>query len=154
MHKNEKGFSLIELLIVVAIILIIAAIAIPDLMKSRIAAAESAVVGNLRAANTGAFTYSTSINPAQGFPMVSTAQWTEVTDPSLSAALGVAGGIKGGYKYTYTPVASAGVNVTYTIVAVPQAIGSTGKRGFYTDESGVIRYTLDGTAPTSVSPTL
>src|SRR6266851_5315564 len=66
--KNQKGFSLIELLIVVAIILIIAAIAIPNLLRSRMAANEASAVGSIRTINTASVTYSTTY-PAQGYPV-------------------------------------------------------------------------------------
>ncbi len=67
--KKQKGFSLIELLIVVAIILIIAAIAIPNLMKSKMAANESSAVGSLRTLNTAEVTYAAQC-PALGFSAV------------------------------------------------------------------------------------
>ena len=64
--KKEKGFSLIELLIVVAIILIIAAIAIPNLLRSKIAANESSAVGSVRTINTAEVTYSSSWGSGYG----------------------------------------------------------------------------------------
>ena len=64
-------------------------------------------------------------------------------------------GAKSGYKFTYNSVADAtGLKNTYSINAVPGVIGTTGQRGFYSDQTGVIRYTLDGSAPTAASSAL
>jgi hypothetical protein len=64
-------------------------------------------------------------------------------------------GAKSGYKFTYTSVADAtGLKNTYSINAVPGVIGTTGQRGFFSDQTGVVRYTLDGTAPTAASSAL
>ncbi|GAC1618239.1 MAG: hypothetical protein NVS9B13_05900 [Candidatus Acidiferrum sp.] len=153
--KKQKGFSLIELLIVVAIILIIAAIAIPNLLKSKMAANESSAVGSVRTVNTGEVTYAASC-PAIGF----SATLVELNTGALCAGgkgiidnvLG--GGAKSGYTFAYAPVANAGINTNYTTTGVPQAIGTTGQRGFFSDETGVIRYTLNGAAPTNASPAL
>ena len=153
--KKQKGFSLIELLIVVAIILIIAAIAIPNLMKSKMAANESSAVGSVRTINTGQVTYAASC-PGVGF----SATLAELNTGALCAGgTGIidnvlATGVKSGYTFTYTPVAANGLNTTYTTVAVPQTVGTTGQRGFFSDQTGVIRYTLNGSAPTVASSAL
>ena len=154
--KKQKGFSLIELLIVVALILIIAAIAIPNLLKSKMAANESSAVGSLRTINTGEVTY------AAGCPNVGySASLAELNTGAVCAAgLNIidsvlSSGTKSGYTFTYNSVADAtGLKNTYTINAVPGVIGTTGQRGFYSDQTGVIRYTLDGSAPTAASSAL
>src|ERR1700731_2785788 len=157
--KKQKGFSLIELLIVVAIILIIAAIAIPNLLRSRMAANEASAVGSLRTINTAEVTYATTYPPI-GFTTLDAlggaAPCTSATSTAaclLDDVLSGASHTKSGYLFTVTPGTQA-VIVTYTSVATPTALGQSGQRGFYSDQSGVIRYTTDGSAPTNASPAL
>jgi len=153
--NTQKGFSLIELLIVVAIILIIAAIAIPNLLRSRMAANEASAVGSLRTLNTAAVTYSTTYGI--GYPTVLSRMGPAASATSTTADLidsVLAAGVKSGYSFTYaggTADAAGNVN-TYTINAAPTAVGTTGQRYFFTDQSGVIRANPTGAATVNSTP--
>ncbi|HTB93452.1 MAG TPA: prepilin-type N-terminal cleavage/methylation domain-containing protein [Candidatus Sulfotelmatobacter sp.] len=145
--KKQKGFSLIELLIVVAIILIIAAIAIPNLLKSKMAANESSAVGSLRTINTGQVTYAASC-PANGYSVSLVALQTGGACQSGANIIdNVLGGAdpstKSGYTFAYTAGAPAanGVISSYVLNGTPITLNVTGNRMFCTDQSGVIRYT-------------
>jgi type IV pilus assembly protein PilA len=151
--NNQKGFSLIELLIVVAIILIIAAIAIPNLLRSRMAANEASAVGSLRTLNTAAVTYSTTYGI--GFPGTLAAMGPGAASSTTADLIDsvLAGGVKSGYSFSYsgaTPV-SGTVNA-YAITASPTNAGVTGQRYFFTNESGVIRANSGGTANVNSTP--
>ncbi len=153
-----RGFSLIELLIVVAIILIIAAIAIPNLLKSKMAANEASAVESLRTIDTGETTYAATC-PDTGY----SATLTELNTGAICASGkniidNILGGsdpaTKSGYQFTYAPTAVAGLNTAFTITALPLVVGVTGQRGFYSDQTDLVRYSMDGTAPTSASSAL
>jgi prepilin-type N-terminal cleavage/methylation domain-containing protein len=156
MRNKQKGFSLIELLIVVAIILIIAAIAIPNLLRAKIAANEASAVGSLRTINTTAVEYSTTYG---GYPttLVSLGGPAGGTATSSSAELidaVLAGGSKSGYSFSYTTGATDtnGNILAYTLTAVPTSAGTTGQRDFFTDQSGVIRANTSGVASVNSTP--
>jgi type IV pilus assembly protein PilA len=160
--KKQKGFSLIELLIVVAIILIIAAIAIPNLLRSRMAANEASAVGSLRTINTAEVTFSTTYNSvgfgsltALGGAVGTCATPTGATSTGACLIDGVlAAGQKSGYNFTITNLTGAPVVVTYTATALPVVIGQSGQRGFCTDQSGVIRANPAGTCNVTSDPAL
>jgi prepilin-type N-terminal cleavage/methylation domain-containing protein len=158
MTKSSKGFSLIELLIVVAIILIIAAIAIPNLLRSRIAANQASAVGSLRTLNTAEITYSSTYNV--GFsataaylapPATAGANPTSTAAGLIDSVL--AAGAKSGYSFVYSPGPSDStgrINV-YSFTGTP-ITSSTGTNFYYTDQSGVIRQNSTATAASTDSP--
>ena len=157
-RSRDVGFSLIEVLVVIAIILIIAAIAIPRLLQSRMAANEAGAVAALRTIATVQVTYNFTYQ--QGFA------------PSL-AALGppppgnqananqaglvdevLASSIRNGYTFVYVPIDTSGLGAPdrYTVNANPVAVGQTGQRYFYVDQTNVIRYAVGGAAGPNSTP--
>lgn len=135
MKNQEHGFSLIELMIVVAIILIIAAIAIPNLLRARISANEASAVSSIHAINTAEITYY-SMNPTIGY---------SVLLADLGPAAGgyidsnLASGQKGGYTFTYNAVVGP-PNEAYTLNADPQLRMVTGVRSFFSSNPNVTHY--------------
>jgi type IV pilus assembly protein PilA len=156
--RKQKGFSLIELLIVVAIILIIAAIAIPNLLRSRMAANESSAVGSVRTLNTAEVTYA-STYPSTGFApaLLNLGGAAPCATPSAGGACIIdpvlAAGTKSGYTVNVTPETNTGAlpNTGFVSSAAPLTYGTTGTRLFCGLATGVIYYDPTGSdaAPTT-----
>ena len=140
--RKQKGFSLIELLIVVAIILIIAAIAIPNLLRSRIAANEASAVGSIRTINTSEVTYA-STYPNVGFgdlTQLSGAGGSATGAGLLDAVL--ASAVKSGYAFAVVTGGASGTGpaTTYTVNANPATLNTTGVKAFCAIEDNVVRF--------------
>ncbi|HVZ59241.1 MAG TPA: type II secretion system protein [Terriglobales bacterium] len=151
---EKNGFSLLELVIVVAIILTITAIAVPSFMRSRIAANESAAVTHIRTLSTAEIAY------AQTYPQIGyTCTIAELGPPPSGSPLSsttagiidsvLASGTKQGYSFSLTNCAGT-PKVTYNSGGVPTNT-STGVRSFCSNASGIIWYGADGTVSTCQS---
>ena len=141
--KNQKGFSLVELLVVVIIIAIIAAIAIPNLLASRRAANEASAISSMRTLHSAQATYQATIGNntdyAKTLAELGTAAGGNLIDPALAAASGT--NPKSGYVFTL-----GGANQIYCATGAPLTQGTTGVHGFAASERGVIYTYATGAA--------
>jgi type IV pilus assembly protein PilA len=149
-RARQRGFSLIELLIVIAIILIILSIALPKMGQARMHAQEMAAVADIRTITQAQIQYSSQFgNYATSL--------TQLGPPASGAAEGVASaglipgnlasGTANGYNFTVAPSPTG-----YSVVAVPKTFGSTGRRTFYSDQSGTVHENWGQDPATAQSP--
>jgi len=155
--RTNKGFSLIELLIVVAIILIIAAVAVPSFLRSRIAANESSAVASIRTLNSAQISYN-STYPTVGYASTLTAlSGTSCSPPSSTGACLIdtvlATGQRSGYNFTLTNVTGT-PNSTYNVIASPTTWNYSGMNYFCSFADAVIRSstTTIATCDSTVAP--
>jgi type IV pilus assembly protein PilA len=152
MRRNHKGFSLIELLLVVAIILIIAAIAIPSLLQARISANESSAVATIRTISSAMVTYNATYG-SDGYALNLATLGPDAnpcTPSSTNACLidsALAGGLRGGYNFAATGGGIVGGQATnYYATAIPIALNKSGNRSFCATDDAVIRVQPSGAA--------
>jgi prepilin-type N-terminal cleavage/methylation domain-containing protein len=137
-RRNQRGFSLIELLIVIAIILIILSIALPQMSKSRMNAQEMAAVAEIGTINKQQIQYYSQYNQyATSLAQLGPPATTGAAEGPQAAGLipgSLASGSAGGYTFTITATPGG-----YALSAVPKTFGSTGRRTFYSDQTAVVR---------------
>jgi len=143
MARTARGFSLIELLIVIAVILIIAAIAIPNFMRSKMRANEASAVSSLRSITTADVVYSTTYEIGYSSSLAAlggTGAVISQTNAGLVDSV-LSSGSKSGYTFTYaaTSTDANGDILTYSANADPVLAGTTGDTHFYVDQTSIIR---------------
>jgi type IV pilus assembly protein PilA len=162
-RSRERGFSLVELLIVTAIILVIAALALPNFIRTRYSANEASAVSTLRLLTNVENQYAASYNTFSADldslgPPATGAQPSAISSDLVDTVLSgrIAGQTsqfdKGGYRFVYTPVGSFPDVKQFTIQANPLIRGNTGQRSFFADQNGIVRSNATAPAAATDSP--
>ncbi len=140
-ERSVKGFTLVEIMIVVAIIVLLASIAIPGILRSRLNANEAAAIASVKTISWATTTYRAS-NPTYPDNL---SELANASPAYIDSVLG--SGTKQGYNFTLS-----GDTNTYNLTAVPVTPNITGVRTFFVDASGVIRTSSNGTADANSTP--
>lgn len=148
--RPYAGFSLIELLVVVAVILIIAAIAIPNFIASKMRANEASAVQNMRSITTSELVYSSTYSIGFSADLTKLSGNGILVDQNHAGLIDsvLASGYKSGYNFTYTVLTTDanGNASTYSLTGDPKVVGNTGQKYFYADQTGVIHFNVTGPA--------
>jgi len=154
--RVRKGFSLVELLIVVAVILTIVAIAVPSFIRSKMQANEGSAVANLRNITTAEVVYSTTYGIGFSSTLKKLGGNLILPDANNAGLIDdiLASGTKGGYIFTYNVLStdSNGNVLDYSVNVDPVNPGVSGQRHFYTNQTAVIRQNLSASASSSDPP--
>ncbi len=161
-YAQTNGFTLVELMIVVSVVALLAAMALPLLLRARMSTNETSALAGLRTImtaevqfQTGSFTDADGDNVGDFGPLNGAASLVNPapgTEPFIDDLL--ATGIKSGYTYVLNVDNAGAGDEAFTCVARPITYGRTGVRSFYVDESGVVRYETANVVPTANSPPL
>jgi prepilin-type N-terminal cleavage/methylation domain-containing protein len=152
MRGHQLGFTLLEVLVVLAIVLVLASVSIPNIQRSRAVANETATVELLTALNNQCFLYWTQHD---GYPRHLAELWPEIASGTIDDDQNLSLATKAGYVFTYRPgpVNSNGRVMSYSVTATLVSPGVSGVRSFFADESGPIRAHENGEA-TADSPSI